>query len=60
MKKVLIVEDEEKIRRVVKNYLEKNGYEVHEASDGKEGLYSSQNEDYDLVILDIMLRNNFV
>ncbi len=55
MKKVLIVEDEGKIRRVVKNYLEKNGYEVHEAEDGKEGLYISQNEKFDLIILDIML-----
>ncbi len=55
MKKVLIIEDEEKIRRVVKNYLEKNGYEVYEADNGISGLKIFRQNKFDVVILDIML-----
>ena len=36
--KILVVEDEERIRKVIKSFLEKKGYDVKEAADGDEGL----------------------
>lgn len=52
--KILIIEDEERIRRLIKDYLNLEGYETIEASDGKEGL-DKINDEIDLVILDVML-----
>lgn len=54
-KKVLIIEDEERIRRVIKDYLECDGVTVYEAEDGIQGFEVLETEDIDLVILDIML-----
>lgn len=54
-KSVLIIEDEEKIRRVIKDYLEYEDIIVFEAGEGKSGLDIFDSEDIDLVILDIML-----
>lgn len=54
--KILVVEDEAKIRRLVADYLKNDGYEVIEASDGEEGLarfYSTK--ELDLIILDVMM-----
>lgn len=57
MKKILMVEDEENISDFVKMELEYEGYEVTVESDGREGLNKALENDYDLIILDIMLPN---
>ncbi len=54
--KILVVDDEFKMRRLIRNFLEVNGHKVVEAADGEEALdvfYS--NKDIDLVILDVMM-----
>ncbi|WP_110113009.1 response regulator transcription factor [Bacillus sp. CGMCC 1.16541] len=53
--KLLIVDDEERIRRLLKMYLEKEGYEIEEAEDGDEALDKALNNEYDLILLDIMM-----
>ena len=53
--KLLIVDDEDRIRNVVKMYLRKEGYEVVEAADGSEALEVLAREDIALMILDIMM-----
>lgn len=55
MSKVLIVEDELAIAELEKDYLEINEYEVEIATDGEQGLKQAMEEDFDLVILDLML-----
>ena len=55
MKKILIVEDDISISEVERDYLEISGYEVDAAYDGTEGLRKALEEEYDLVILDVML-----
>jgi DNA-binding response OmpR family regulator len=54
-RKVLVVEDETKIREIVKLYLERDGFLVYEASTGLEALEVFQEMEPDLVILDLML-----
>jgi len=53
--KILVVDDEVKIVRVVRAYLEKEGYQVVEANDGLEALELARREKPDLVVLDLML-----
>lgn len=53
--KVLLVDDEERIRRLLKLYLEKEGYEVDEAEAGDIALEMALSGDYDLALLDVML-----
>lgn len=55
MKKVLIIEDEEKISRWIAIYLEKAGYETIVASDGMAGLDSARKLRPDLILLDLMI-----
>ena len=55
MSRILIVEDEKPISDIVKFNLEKEGFEVVTAYDGKEGLSLAQSIDLDLILLDIML-----
>ena len=55
MEKLLVVDDEPKIRQVIKEYGEFNGYEIAEASDGMEAVSLCKDNEYDLVILDIMM-----
>ena len=55
MEKLLIVDDEVKIRDVIKEYAEFNGYEVAEAGDGMEAVRMCREDDFDLIILDIMM-----
>jgi len=55
MSKILIVEDEIAIADLEKDYLELSGFEVEVANDGTTGLNKALNENYDLVILDLML-----
>ena len=55
MSKILIVEDEETIADLEKDYLELSGFEVEVANDGDRGLEKALQEEYDLLILDLML-----
>lgn len=55
MYKLLIVDDEPKIREVIREYAEFNGYEVEEAADGMSAVGLCKLNHYDLVILDIMM-----
>ncbi|MDQ0161492.1 response regulator transcription factor [Aeribacillus alveayuensis] len=52
---ILVVDDEERIRRLLKMYLEREEYNIEEAENGDEALEMALNKDYDLVILDIMM-----
>ncbi len=53
--RILIVEDEKKLSDNMKKGLIESGYAVDQAFDGDEGLYLAESENYDLIILDIML-----
>lgn len=55
MKKLLVVDDEEKIRLVIKKYAEFEGYEIKEAENGMEAVAMCEKEKFDLIILDIMM-----
>lgn len=55
MSKILIVEDEEAIAELERDYLELSGFTVEVANDGETGLKKALNEEYDLFILDLML-----
>ena len=55
MARLLIADDEEKIREMLGKYASHEGYEVTLASDGREALELFQNGDFDLVILDVMM-----
>ena len=55
MKKILVIDDEWKIRKLIKDYLVREGYSVDEAGDGEEGLELFFKNNYDIVILDIMM-----
>lgn len=54
-RRVLIVEDEELMREVVRDYFDHAGYETCEAGTGTEALEKMEESDFDLVLLDIML-----
>lgn len=55
MKKLLVVDDEDKIREVIKEYAEFGGYEVTEAADGMSAIGLCKLNDYDLIIMDVMM-----
>jgi DNA-binding response OmpR family regulator len=55
MSRILIIEDEEAIIELEKDYLELSGFEVETESRGDTGLIKALNEDFDLIILDLML-----
>ncbi len=55
MKRILIVEDNKEIAEIEKDYLEANQYLVHIAYDGFEAMKKLSSQDYDLIILDIMM-----
>ena len=55
MSKILIIEDEEAIADLEKDYLELSGFEVEIAADGETGLKRALDEDFQLVILDLRL-----
>ena len=61
MKKILIIEDEDKIRKIIKTFLEKKSFKIVEVADGKDAIDSFLTEKPDLVILDVMLphKNGF-
>jgi DNA-binding response OmpR family regulator len=52
---ILVVDDEETIREVVRRYLEREGFRVKEAADGFEALDAIRTESPDLIVLDLML-----
>ena len=52
---ILIIEDEPKVARVARDYLEKNNYRVEIASDGQSGLSMARSQKPDLIVLDLML-----
>lgn len=56
MSRILIVEDEESIAELEKDYLELSGFEVEIENDGEMGLKRALEENFDLYILDLMLR----
>jgi two-component system, OmpR family, response regulator ResD len=53
--KVLVVDDEERIRRLIRMYLERENYVIDEAGDGNEALSKALNQDYDVILLDVMM-----
>ena len=53
--RILVIEDEKKVARFIKRGLEEAGYLVVGAADGEEGLYLAEIDDYDLIILDLVL-----
>lgn len=55
MKKLLVVDDEAKIREVIKEYAEFSGYNVTEAGDGMSAIGLCKLNDYDLIIMDVMM-----
>lgn len=55
MSKILIVEDEESIADLEKDYLELSGFDVEIENDGTSGMERALNEDFDMFILDLML-----
>ena len=55
MSRVLIVEDEEAIAEIERDYLELSGFDVTIKTDGDSGLEAALTEDFDIIILDIML-----
>ncbi len=52
---ILVVDDEPKVARLARDYLEKNGFRVVTASDGQSALTTARREKPDLVVLDLML-----
>lgn len=55
MKKILVVEDEKDIQNIIKAFLENAGYKVEIADDGLDAINLIQKNNYDLILLDIML-----
>lgn len=53
--RILVVDDEERIRRLIRMYLEKEGYIIEEAEQGREALDLALDNDYDVILLDIMM-----
>ncbi|HZG13818.1 MAG TPA: response regulator, partial [Candidatus Bathyarchaeia archaeon] len=55
MARILVVDDEERIRRLLKMYLERENYQIDEAEDGEQALELALKEDYNIILLDLML-----
>ena len=55
MSKILVVDDEEKIRGVIKEYARFDGYDVKEAIDGTDAIDKCKEEDFDIIIMDVMM-----
>lgn len=58
MRKILIIEDDEFIAELERDYLEADGFEIQIAADGNTGLTLALNEEFDLILLDLMLPGN--
>ena len=57
MTRILIVDDEEKIRQMIRKYAEYEGFETDEAEDGLKAVEKCSRNHYDLVVMDIMMPN---
>ena len=55
MYKILVADDEKNIREVIREYAEFEGHEVKEAVDGMQVVEMAKNEDFDIIILDVMM-----
>ena len=55
MDRILIADDEARIRHLIRKYAEFQGYEVAEASDGLEAVEMCRGQDFDVIVLDIMM-----
>lgn len=55
MFKILVVDDEEKIREVIKTYAEFEGHTVVEAIDGIDAVEKAREQDFDVIVMDIMM-----
>ncbi|WP_099468287.1 response regulator transcription factor [Konateibacter massiliensis] len=55
MSKILVVDDEDRIRAIIKKYAEFEGYQIVEAANGMEAVEKCKAEDFDVMILDIMM-----
>ncbi len=55
MSRILVVDDEQKIRKIVTSYLQQEGFEVSEAKDGPSAVAMAERLDPDVIILDVML-----
>ena len=55
MERILIVDDEEKIRTIIKKYAEFEGYEIWEAKDGMEAVELCRRQQFDVIIMDVMM-----
>lgn len=53
--KILVVDDEARIRRLLKMYLERENYKIEEAENGDEAIDKALGKDYDLILLDLMM-----
>ncbi|MBB6455280.1 two-component system response regulator ResD [Salirhabdus euzebyi] len=53
--RILVVDDEERIRRLLKMYLVRENFDIDEAEDGITALQKALDEDYDLILLDLMM-----
>ena len=52
---ILVVDDEEQIRKLIKKYATFEGYQVTEASDGMEAVEICQKQRFDLIVMDVMM-----
>ena len=55
MARILVIDDQEPIRRIVRRALEQNGHEVYDASDGELGMEILESQSFDLVVTDIFM-----
>ena len=55
MYRILVVDDEERIRQIIRKYAEFEGYQVEEASNGMQAVHICRHENFDLIIMDIMM-----
>ena len=55
MAKILVVDDEDDIIRLIERYAKREGYEVETAGDGNEAIEACRQNDYDAIIMDVMM-----
>jgi CheY-like chemotaxis protein len=55
MKKIIIIEDEEILRNLLKKKLENQGYQIEVAEDGEQGIRKIREGSFDLILLDIIM-----
>ncbi len=55
MARILVVDDEEKIRTIIKKYTEFEGHEIQEAKDGMEAVQLCRRQDFDVIVMDVMM-----